>query len=118
MHALYGWRIFKLIERRWLAVSSMILIGLLSAAQFSSCLASAMWYALQYHQGPGHRFISRKFFHAWLANASVADVIITAILAIKLYTAKTGFENTDKTINKILYVSVPGGALVCCRELR
>lgn len=112
VHALYAWRIYKLIARRWMAIGLALFIMLLSMAQFSCCFAAAMFNALQDIQGPGKQYVARKLFHAWLSLATSADVVITTVMAIKLYSARTGVRSTDTAITKLLYVTIPGGAIV------
>lgn len=92
----------------------VLLIGALSLCQFSCCVATAFFEALQYHQGPGKQFIARKLFHAWLASAFIADIIITVVLVCKLNSIRTrlGVKATDDKIKKILYTIVPAGAAV------
>lgn len=110
VHALYGWRIYRLIARRWIAIPCVVLIALLSMAQFSCCAAAALFNSLQYIQGPGKQYVARKLFHGWVACATCADLIITAIMTIKLHSVRTGVKSTDRIINRIMYVTVPGGA--------
>jgi hypothetical protein len=79
-------------------------------AQFSCCAAAAIYNGLQYVQGPDKQYVARKLFHGWVACATCADVIITAIMALKLHSVRTGVKSTDRIINRIMYVTVPGGA--------
>ncbi|UZJ56943.1 hypothetical protein CBS101457_006263 [Exobasidium rhododendri] len=111
VHALYSWRIYKLFSRRYLAIALATLVMLLSMAQFSCCFAAAMFNALQESQGPGKQYVARKLFQSWLVLATSADVLITLSMAIKLYSARTGIRSTDRAITKLLYVTIPGGAI-------
>jgi hypothetical protein len=112
VHALYAWRIYKLISRRWWAITLSTLVVLLSMAQFACCFGAAMFNALQEFQGPDKQYVARHLFRAWLILATTADVIITTVMTIKLYSARTGIRSTDRAITKLLYVTIPGGAIV------
>lgn len=112
VHALYGWRIYKLVVRRWLAIGLTILIALLSLGQFACCVSAALFNALQKIEHPETQWVARRLFHGWLTTATAADIIITTVMAIKLFSARTGVRSTDRAITKLLYVTIPGGALV------
>lgn len=90
---------------------------LLSAAQFACCLTASMYAALQDQLPETTAIIARRFFHAWLVLATVADIAITTVMAIKLFSARTGVRSTDRAINKLLYVTIPGGAVVSVAQL-
>ncbi|PWN34829.1 uncharacterized protein FA14DRAFT_171555, partial [Meira miltonrushii] len=119
VHGLYVWRIYSLFTKesssprtRHQMYGFVLLISALSLCQFSCCVATAFFEALQYHQGPGKQFVARKLFHAWLASASIADIIITVVLVCKLSSIRIrlGVKATDDKIKKILYTIVPAGA--------
>ena len=121
VHGLYVWRIYSLFTKESLSPKTryqmygfVLLIAALSLCQFSCCVATSFFEALQYHQGPEKQFIARKLFHAWLASASIADAIITVVLVCKLNSIRTrlGVKATDDKIKKILYIIVPAGAAV------
>jgi hypothetical protein len=114
---LYSWRIYKLIARRWLGLSLALSIMLMSAAQFACCLTASMYAALQAQLPETTAIIARRFFHAWLVLATLADIAITTVMAIKLFSARTGVRSTDRAINKLLYVTIPGGAVVSAESV-
>lgn len=90
VHGLYAFRISVLYQRRWIrdmtiGLTLAMLIMLLSSAQWACCMVAAIYNALQSKQGPGKRFIARKFFRVWLVIATVDDILISTS-ATKSYT--------------------------------
>lgn len=82
VHGLYAFRISVLYQRRWIrdmtiGLTLAMLIMLLSSAQWACCMVAAIYNALQSKQGPGKRFIARKFFRVWLVIATVDDILIS-----------------------------------------
>lgn len=76
-----------------------------------------MYAALQAQLPETTAIIARRFFHAWLVLATLADIAITTVMAIKLFSARTGVRSTDRAINKLLYVTIPGGAVVSAESV-
>ncbi|KXN86822.1 hypothetical protein AN958_09558 [Leucoagaricus sp. SymC.cos] len=100
-----AWRI-KIISGRWWISAVIVVLSFISSA-------GGFWLA----QTVVHvqRFARKPDLHwpalTWLLASAIADVIITISLVYSLAKRRTGFVQTDDTINKIIRTTVQTGLI-------
>lgn len=98
-----AWRI-RVISTRWWIPGLVVLLSLVS-------FGGGTW--LAYTVTAVQRFARKPELHwpalTWLLASAIADVIITMALVYNLARRKTGFVQTDDTINKIIRMSIQTG---------
>ncbi|KDQ22170.1 hypothetical protein PLEOSDRAFT_1109288 [Pleurotus ostreatus PC15] len=100
-----AWRIFIISRAKWLA-------GLICIFAFIS-MGGGFWTGITVTII--RRFDRKPELHwpalTWLLASAIADVIITASLALSLSRRKTGISNTDDAVNRIIRLTIQTGLI-------
>jgi len=100
-----AWRITVISKQKWLGA----LIGVFSVVSFIFGIWSAVTLRVVERFDRKPTIVPKAT--VWFAASSIADALITGILWWSLAKRRTGYKNTDVTINRIIRLTVQTGFL-------